>query len=417
MVGGGQLARMTAAAAVGLGVTFRVLAESPSGERGARHARRDDRVASLPAGCVGVRRPSVTSSRSIMSTCPAAILAELESAGVLVRPGSAARCGTPRTSWRCASALRALGVPCPRFAAGLLRRGRRGVRRRASWPVVLKAVSGGYDGKGVWVCASAAEVDGGRRARHRAARRGVRAVPAGARGAGRQVTVRAGRGVPGGADRPGGRHLPGGDRARARAQPGRGRRGRGDGAADRGRARRDRPARRRAVRDARPAACSSTSWRCGRTTAGTGRSRARAPRSSSSTCARCSTCRSGPARRRTGTFTVMANLLGGTDPDVFDRYIHVMAADPAVKVHFYGKEVRARPKNRARHDRRRPGGRRRRASGTGPAARRATCAGAPKTATDRAEIRLIRRNGKRVATLGNLLCHEMINAGRYVEAS
>jgi 5-(carboxyamino)imidazole ribonucleotide synthase len=41
-----------------------------------------------------------------------------------------------------------------------------------------------------------------------------------------------------------------------------------------------------------------------------------------------------------GTCIVMANLLGGTDPDVFDRYIHVMAADPAVKVHFYGKEVR-----------------------------------------------------------------------------
>jgi len=41
-----------------------------------------------------------------------------------------------------------------------------------------------------------------------------------------------------------------------------------------------------------------------------------------------------------GAFAVMANLLGGTDPDVYDRYIHVMAADPAVKVHFYGKEVR-----------------------------------------------------------------------------
>jgi 5-(carboxyamino)imidazole ribonucleotide synthase len=41
-----------------------------------------------------------------------------------------------------------------------------------------------------------------------------------------------------------------------------------------------------------------------------------------------------------GTFTVMVNLLGGTDQDVFDRYLHVMAADPAVKVHFYGKEVR-----------------------------------------------------------------------------
>jgi 5-(carboxyamino)imidazole ribonucleotide synthase len=41
-----------------------------------------------------------------------------------------------------------------------------------------------------------------------------------------------------------------------------------------------------------------------------------------------------------GGFTVMANLLGGTDPDIYDRYIHVMAADPAVKVHFYGKEAR-----------------------------------------------------------------------------
>ena len=41
-----------------------------------------------------------------------------------------------------------------------------------------------------------------------------------------------------------------------------------------------------------------------------------------------------------GPLTVMANLLGGTDPDLYDRYIHVMAADPAVKVHFYGKEVR-----------------------------------------------------------------------------
>jgi 5-(carboxyamino)imidazole ribonucleotide synthase len=41
-----------------------------------------------------------------------------------------------------------------------------------------------------------------------------------------------------------------------------------------------------------------------------------------------------------GSFAVMANVLGGTDADIYDRYIHVMAADPAVKVHFYGKEVR-----------------------------------------------------------------------------
>ena len=36
----------------------------------------------------------------------------------------------------------------------------------------------------------------------------------------------------------------------------------------------------------------------------------------------------------------MANVLGGDDADVYDRYIHVMAADPAVKVHMYGKQVR-----------------------------------------------------------------------------
>jgi 5-(carboxyamino)imidazole ribonucleotide synthase len=42
---------------------------------------------------------------------------------------------------------------------------------------------------------------------------------------------------------------------------------------------------------------------------------------------------------------VMANVFGGsglasTDPDVHARYTHVMAADPAVKVHLYGKTAR-----------------------------------------------------------------------------
>ncbi|WP_433252149.1 5-(carboxyamino)imidazole ribonucleotide synthase [Streptosporangium sp. CA-135522] len=37
---------------------------------------------------------------------------------------------------------------------------------------------------------------------------------------------------------------------------------------------------------------------------------------------------------------VMANLLGGDDPDIFSRYEHVMAHDPGIKIHFYGKEVR-----------------------------------------------------------------------------
>ena len=38
--------------------------------------------------------------------------------------------------------------------------------------------------------------------------------------------------------------------------------------------------------------------------------------------------------------TAMANVLGGDDGDIYDRYIHVMATDPGVKVHMYGKPVR-----------------------------------------------------------------------------
>ena len=35
----------------------------------------------------------------------------------------------------------------------------------------------------------------------------------------------------------------------------------------------------------------------------------------------------------------MVNVLGG-EPDLYSRLIHVMAADPGVKVHLYGKAVR-----------------------------------------------------------------------------
>jgi len=36
----------------------------------------------------------------------------------------------------------------------------------------------------------------------------------------------------------------------------------------------------------------------------------------------------------------MANVFGAASPDVFARYEHVMAADPGVKVHLYGKQAR-----------------------------------------------------------------------------
>ena len=156
MVGGGQLARMTAAAAVGLGVIFRVLSESESESAAlvtrdvavGSHLSLPD-VAAFAGGC-----DVITFDHEHV---PGPILTELESSGTLVRPWSGAlRYTQDKLAMR--ERLSALGVPCPRFAP---------VASTADveaftggrLPVVLKAVSGGYDGKGVWVCTSAAEIE------------------------------------------------------------------------------------------------------------------------------------------------------------------------------------------------------------------------------------------------------------------
>ena len=39
-------------------------------------------------------------------------------------------------------------------------------------------------------------------------------------------------------------------------------------------------------------------------------------------------------------WTVMANVLGDDDPDLYPTYRHLMARDPGLRVHLYGKGVR-----------------------------------------------------------------------------
>ncbi|WGW14090.1 5-(carboxyamino)imidazole ribonucleotide synthase [Saxibacter everestensis] len=39
-------------------------------------------------------------------------------------------------------------------------------------------------------------------------------------------------------------------------------------------------------------------------------------------------------------YSVMVNVLGGEYPDLYHPYLHVMAHDPGIKVHMYGKEVK-----------------------------------------------------------------------------
>jgi 5-(carboxyamino)imidazole ribonucleotide synthase len=153
MVGGGQLARMAAQAAVGLGIGFRVLADSPAdsaaqvaGTRLGDYRSLEDLLA-FAAGC-----DVVTFDHEHV---PGEHLAALEEAGVQVRPsGAALRFTQDKLAMR--ERLTGLGIACPRFAPV---RGLAEVEEFAAgrWPVMLKAVSGGYDGKGVWVCSCAAE--------------------------------------------------------------------------------------------------------------------------------------------------------------------------------------------------------------------------------------------------------------------
>jgi 5-(carboxyamino)imidazole ribonucleotide synthase len=152
MVGGGQLARMTCRAAAELGVGFRVMAESAD----------DSAARAWPDIRLGNHR-SLDDLRGFASGCdvvtfdhehvPGPHLIALEQAGVVVRPGAAAlRFAQDKLAMR--EKLAGLGIPCPRYAPVSDVADVERFAGASGWPVVLKAASGGYDGKGVWVCDS-----------------------------------------------------------------------------------------------------------------------------------------------------------------------------------------------------------------------------------------------------------------------
>jgi 5-(carboxyamino)imidazole ribonucleotide synthase len=139
MVGGGQLARMTAQAVIPLGLTLRVLADSV-----------DDSAALVtPATTVGDYR-SFDDLRAFATRCdvvtfdhehvPREHLEALHASGVVLRPGPAALLyAQDKRAMR--ERLDALGVPVPRWSTDTDALPR---------PYVAKAVRGGYDGRGVW---------------------------------------------------------------------------------------------------------------------------------------------------------------------------------------------------------------------------------------------------------------------------
>jgi phosphoribosylaminoimidazole carboxylase PurK protein len=164
MVGAGQLARMTTPAATALGTRFRVLAGAAD-ESAAQvtadvvlgdYRSRDDLMA-FADGC-----DVVTFDHEHV---PGPLIEAMEAAGHSVRPGSQAlRYTQDKQAMR--QRLTGLGYRCPRFAPVGSVEEMAAFAAEAGWPVVLKAVSGGYDGRGVWVCEdldAAADVLGGAR--------------------------------------------------------------------------------------------------------------------------------------------------------------------------------------------------------------------------------------------------------------
>ncbi|HUD38519.1 MAG TPA: 5-(carboxyamino)imidazole ribonucleotide synthase [Streptosporangiaceae bacterium] len=162
MVGAGQLARMTAQAAIGLGVEFRVLAGSAT-ESAAQVCARTTIGDYTSAGDLlgfGIGCDVVTFDHEHVPGAQLAVLGEVTA----VRPAREALVFAQdklamRNRLSSLPALAAHGVRCPRYrpvetVADVLTfvADEHAISGRPKWPVVLKAVSGGYDGRGVWVC-------------------------------------------------------------------------------------------------------------------------------------------------------------------------------------------------------------------------------------------------------------------------
>ena len=157
MVGGGQLARMSAAPAAALGIDFRVLATSRL-ESAAQvvsdvclGAHDDERaVLAFADGC-----DVVTFDHEHV---PGPILEKLEARGVAVRPGPRALINAQDKAIM-RRTLEGVGAPVPAWRIVDSSAQARDFAETMGYPFILKTSRGGYDGKGVWRVESASHLD------------------------------------------------------------------------------------------------------------------------------------------------------------------------------------------------------------------------------------------------------------------
>ena len=149
-IGGGQLARMMAASAIGLGLRVRLLAEES-----------DTSAAGVVPGTMVGDYTDEKTVAAFADPCevitfdhehvPQPILRRLLADGVAVRPGPDALIhAQDKAVMR--ERLAALGVPCPAFEVVHTPSELAAAGDRLGWPLVAKVSRGGYDGHGVWVC-------------------------------------------------------------------------------------------------------------------------------------------------------------------------------------------------------------------------------------------------------------------------
>ncbi|KAF0963003.1 N5-carboxyaminoimidazole ribonucleotide synthase [Rhodococcus sp. T7] len=149
MIGGGQLARMTHQAAIALGQTLRVLsgtADEPAAQVS------PDVVLGSHTDLDALRRAAVGSHALTFDHehVPTEHLDVLVAEGVNVQPPPTALIyAQDKLAMR--RKLGELGAPVPAFAEVTWAEDVVKFGAEHGWPVVIKAVRGGYDGRGVWI--------------------------------------------------------------------------------------------------------------------------------------------------------------------------------------------------------------------------------------------------------------------------
>lgn len=140
---------MTAAPAAALGIDLRVLAAAP-----------DESAAQVIHDVVLGRHDDMDALRRFATGCavvtfdhehvPPAHLEQLEAMGIAVRPGPSALFHA-QDKIHMRTALTDIGIPCPRWRVVEALDHVEDFAEEVGWPLVLKTSRGGYDGRGVWV--------------------------------------------------------------------------------------------------------------------------------------------------------------------------------------------------------------------------------------------------------------------------